>query len=151
MDIKSNLDYMPKVQFVKVHPDAILPSKNHTSDTGFDVYCVEDTVIPAHGSAVVPVGIKVGYIPSGYWFKVEGRSGLGFKHSLLPHPGIIDNEYRGDCGVKIYNFKYTDYAFKKGDRCAQFVFYINLDMELEWGTEAQSSARGEKGFGSSGK
>ena len=105
MDIKSNLDYMPKVQFVKVHPDAILPSKNHTSDTGFDVYCVEDTVIPAHGSAVVPVGIKVGYIPSGYWFKVEGRSGLGFKHSLLPHPGIIDNEYRGDCGVKIYNFK----------------------------------------------
>ena len=146
-----NLNYMPKVQFVKVHPEAKLPSKNHDSDTGFDVYAVEDVKIPARGSAVVPVGIKVGFIPGGYWFKVEARSGLGFKHSLQPHPGIIDNEYRGDCGIKIYNFSDTDYEFKKGDRCAQFVFYLNLALELEWGSEAKSSNRGEKGFGSSGK
>lgn len=146
-----NLNYMPKVQFIKIHTEAILPSKNHASDTGFDVYAVEDVVIPARGSAIVPVGIKVGYIPEGYWFKVEARSGLGFKHSLQPHPGIIDNEYRGDCGIKIYNFSDVNYNFKKGDRCAQFVFYLNLNLELEWGTEVKASARGEKGFGSSGK
>jgi|TARA_R110000868_G_scaffold243770_3_gene499793 dUTP pyrophosphatase len=146
-----DINYMPKVQFIKSHPDAILPSKNHASDTGFDVYAVEDITIPAKGSGVVPVGIKVGFIPEGYWFKVEGRSGLGFKHSLLPHPGIIDNEYRGDCGVKIYNFSDVDYNFKKGDRCAQFVFYLNLSLELEWGNTPQASNRGDKGFGSSGK
>ena len=142
---------MPKVQFIKVSPDAILPTKNHTSDTGFDLYATEEVVIPARGSGVVPVGIKVGYIPEGYWFKIEARSGLGFKHSLQPHPGIIDNEYRGDCGVKIYNFSDKEYTFKKGDRCAQIVFYLNLAVELEWGTEAKTSERGEKGFGSSGK
>jgi len=142
---------MPKVGFVKVHADAKLPTKNNQSDTGYDVYAVEDAVIPARGSAVVPVGIKVGFIPPGYWFKVEGRSGLGFKHSLMPHPGIIDNEYRGDCGVKLYNFSDVEYTVKKGDKCAQFVFYMNFNLDLEWLSEAKSSARGEKGFGSSGK
>ena len=91
-----NLDYMPNARFVKTHPDAQLPKKNNESDTGFDVFSVEEVTIPARSSAVVPVGLKVGYIPEGYWFKVEGRSGLGFKHGILPHPGIIDNGYRGD-------------------------------------------------------
>lgn len=145
-----NLDYMPKTKFVKTHPNAKLPTKNNASDTGFDVYAVEDTVIPPRGSAVVPIGLKVGYIPEGYWFKVEGRSGLGFKYGLLPHPGIIDNEYRGDCGVKLYNLTDTEYTVKAGDRCAQFVFYLNLNMELEFGN-TEASNRGEKGFGSSGK
>ena len=145
-----NLDFMPKVKFVKTHPDAKLPTKNNATDTGFDVYAVESVTIPARGSAVVPVGLKVGYIPEGYWFKVEGRSGLGFKHSLLPHPGIIDNEYRGDCGVKLYNLSDVEYTINKGDRCAQFVFYLNLNIELEFG-EVKASNRGDKGFGSSGQ
>lgn len=145
-----DLNYMPKVKFVKVSENAKLPVKNHKSDTGFDVYATEDVTLPAKGSAVVPVGIKVGYIPPGYWFKVESRSGLGFKNSLMAHPGIIDCEYRGDCGVKLYNFSDVDYVIKAGDRCAQFVFYLSLDIELEWGT-ASESGRGEKGFGSSGK
>lgn len=145
-----DLNYMPKVKFVKVSENAKLPVKNHKSDTGFDVYATEDVTLPAKGSAVVPVGIKVGYIPPGYWFKVESRSGLGFKNSLMAHPGIIDCEYRGDCGVKLYNFSDVDYVIKAGDRCAQFVFYLSLDIELEWGT-ALESGRGEKGFGSSGK
>lgn len=145
----TTIDYMPPVKFVKVAENAKLPTKNHESDTGHDMYATEDTVIPAKGSAVVPVGIKVGYIPPGYWFKIESRSGLGFKHSLMTHPGIVDCEYRGDCGVKLYNFSDTDYTIKAGDRCAQIVFYLNLSMKLEWG-QAEASDRGEKGFGSSG-
>lgn len=142
---------MPEVEFIKVHPDAQLPKKNNEDDTGFDLYCTEDVTVPARGSAVVPVGIKVGYIPPGYWFKIEARSGLGFKYSLHPHFGIIDNPYRGDCGVKIYNLSDSDYTFKKGDRPAQIVFYLNLDIKVKWGTEAKASSRGEKGFGSSGR
>jgi len=146
----SELDYMPTVKFAKITEDAILPTKNHKSDTGFDIYATETIVIPAKGSAVVPVGIKVAFIPPGYWFKIESRSGLGFKHSLMAHPGIVDCEYRGDCGVKLYNFSDIDYIIKAGDRCAQIVFYLNLDLTLEWG-KVEESVRGEKGFGSSGK
>jgi dUTP pyrophosphatase len=148
-----DLNYMPEVEFIKVHPDAILPSKapDHDSDTAYDLYCVEDTLIPARGSAVVPIGIKVGFIPEGYWFRVEAKSGLSFKHGLIPHPGVIDNGYRGDMGTKIYNLSDENYRFNKGDKVAQIAFYYNLIMKLKWGTEAKASVRGEGGFGSTGR
>lgn len=145
-----NIAYIPALRFEKTHPDAILPTKNHDSDTGYDVYCIEDKVIPARGSVVVAVGLKFADIPEGYWIRVESRSGLGFKHGIMAHPGIIDNGYRGDAGIKLYNLTDTDYAVKKGDRIAQFVVYMTLHMSVEEG-KVQETARGEKGFGSSGK
>ena len=139
-----------RLKFEKTHVDAVLPTKNHDNDTGMDVTCVEDFVIPARGSAVVGVGLKFAFIEPGYWVKVEGRSGLGFKHGIMPHPGIIDEGYRGDAGVKLYNMTDNDYEGKAGDRIAQFVVYANYPVEVTEGS-VEESARGEKGFGSSGK
>jgi len=138
------------LKFEKTHELAQLPTKNHSDDTGFDVYCVEDKLIPARGSAVVDVGLKFAHIPPGFWVRIEGRSGLGFKHGILPHPGIIDNAYRGTAGIKLYNLTDLDYNVKSGDRIAQFVMYENHNVIAVFG-EATETARGEKGFGSSGK
>jgi dUTP pyrophosphatase len=145
-----NLQYLPVLKFEKTHELAKLPQKNHDNDTGYDVFSVEDKVIPAHGSAVVNVGLKFAYIPEGYWIKVESRSGLGFKYGIMAHPGIIDNGYRGDAGVKLYNNTDTDYEIKTGDRIAQFVIYFNIHMPVEWGS-VEETTRGDKGFGSSGR
>ena len=138
------------VKFKKTNDKAVIPSKNNESDTGLDVASVEDKVIPARGSAVVDVGLKFAFIDLGFWVKVEGRSGLGFKHGIIPHPGIIDQGYRGDAGIKLYNNTDKDYEVKAGDRIAQFVVYRNYPVEISEG-EIIESARGEKGFGSSGK
>jgi len=149
-DIDPNLQFLPVLKFEKTNDLAKLPTKNHESDTGYDVYSIEDKVIPAKSSAVVGVGLKFAYIPEGYWIKVESRSGLGFKYGIMAHPGIIDCGYRGDAGVKLYNLTEVDYSVKIGDRIAQFVVYMNFSMPVEWG-KAEQSERGEKGFGSSGK
>jgi len=138
------------VKFKKTNDDAVIPSKNHDTDTGMDVTSIENKVIPARGSAVVDVGLKFAFIDHGFWVKVEGRSGLGFKHGIIPHPGIIDQGYRGDAGIKLYNFTDNDYEVKAGDRVAQFVIYKNYNVEVSEG-EIMESKRGEKGFGSSGK
>lgn len=138
------------LRFKKTNDKAVLPQKNHAEDTGLDVTSVQDVTIPARGSAVVDVGLKFAYIEPGYWVKVEGRSGLGFKHGIMPHPGIIDEGYRSDAGVKLYNLTDNDYHIKAGDRVAQFVIYRNYSVEVEEG-EIVDSERGEKGFGSSGK
>ncbi len=156
---KQHLVLNPTVKFVKTHPDAQLPSANNsdigTGDSGYDLVAVEDTLIPWSqrnpGSAVVPVGLKLAYIEPGYWFRIEPRSGLGFKHSIQPHLGVIDNGYRGDLGVKLYNFADTGYTVMKGDRIAQFVVYPLFHPVCEWVDEVTGSNRGEKGFGSSGK
>jgi len=139
-----------ELRFEKTNDSAVLPSKNHDNDTGLDVTSVEDTVIPAKGSAVVDVGLNFSYIEPDYWVKIEGRSGLGFKHGILPHPGIIDEGYRGNAGVKLYNLTDKDYEVKAGDRIAQFVVYANHPVVVSEGKVVDSD-RGEKGFGSSGK
>lgn len=149
-DIDPNIQFLPVLKFEKTSDLAKLPTKNHESDTGYDVYSIEDKIIPAKSSAVVSVGLKFAYIPEGYWVKVESRSGLGFKHGIMAHPGIIDCGYRGDAGIKLYNLTDKDYEVKSGDRIAQFVIYLNFSMPVEWG-KVEESERGEKGFGSSGK
>lgn len=138
------------IKFKKTNSLAKIPTKNNGSDTGFDVYSVESTVIPARGSNVVDVGLEFAFITPGFWVKVEGRSGLGFKHGISPHPGIIDNGYRGNAGIKLYNNTDTDYQVAVGDRIAQFVVYKNYDVTLLEGDVVESD-RGACGFGSSGK
>lgn len=149
------------IKFIKTHDNAILPTKAHNGDNCFDLYAVEDTVIPRSsygpvdevivGSAVVPIGITVGYISEGYGFVLRPKSGLGFKAGLQPHLGEIDNGYRGDCAVKMYNFSNKDYNYKKGDKVAQIKIEKIYDTKIEWTYEAEEAERGDSGFGSSGK
>jgi dUTP pyrophosphatase len=144
-----------KVLFYKTHPDAVLPERNHkeilTGDSGYDVTAIENTVIPAHGAAVVPVGLKLAYLPPGFWIRIESRSGLQFKHGLQAFNGIIDNQYRGDMGIRILNHTNIDYTVMKGDRVAQLVLYPLIALESDFIEEIHETQRGEKGFGSSGK
>lgn len=178
-----------KCTFKKTHDNAILPRRNNSSakdefgnllkvgDSGYDLFAVEDVVIPASsvashvdngtipmieedfecsdkikiGSAIVPIGLQLAYISPGYWFRIEARSGLGFKYGIQPHAGIVDNMYRGDTSVKLYNLTNVDYLVKAGDRIAQIIFYPLLEAQIEFADEISTTKRGEKGFGSSGK
>ena len=149
------------IKFVKTHPDAKLPTKAHNDDNCFDLYCVEDTNIKPSkrnpignveiASGVVPVGIKVAYITPGYGFVIKPKSGLGFKHNLQPHLGEVDNGYRGDCAVKMYNFGDKRYVFEKGDKVAQIKIEKVYDTTIKWADEVEEANRGDAGFGSSGK
>lgn len=154
------MDNKVVIKFVKTHDDAILPTKAHDGDNCFDLYAVEDTVIPCSsswigdvtvGNAVVPVGITVADITKGYGFVLRPKSGLGFKAGLQPHLGEIDNGYRGDCAVKMYNFSSKNYNFKKGDKVAQIKIEKIYNTKVEWAKKASKAKRGDAGFGSSGK
>lgn len=140
-----------ELKLVKTHPDAKLPSKAYVDDNCFDLYTVEDTLVPARGSAVVPVGLTCGYITPGYGFVIRPRSGLGFKYGVQPHLGEIDNGYRGDLAVKVYNFLDKDYTAVKGDRIAQIKIEKVWVTEVSFIDEIIPADRGDKGLGSSGK
>jgi dUTP pyrophosphatase len=138
-----------EIKFTKTNEDARIPTRNFDTDTGFDIYSVETIVIPARGSTVV--GLTFAYITPGYWIKIEGRSGLGFKYGITPHPGIIDQGYRGTAGIKLYNNTDTEYTVKRGERIAQLIVYRNYYVEMSEAENVEESERGAKGFGSSGK
>lgn len=142
------------IKFVKVHPLAVLPKYNHndpyTGDSGLDVTAVEKVIVPPKGFAIAPVGLKLGYITPGYWFRVEGRSGVGFKRHIFPHFGIIDCQYRGELGIKLYNFGTEEQIFNPGDRVAQFIVYPLVQADVSFIEEATETKRGDKRLGSSG-
>ncbi len=145
---------MVSIKFVKTHEDAVLPKANNggygVGDTGYDLTSVSDCVVYAGQSTVVPVGLRLAYISPGYWFRIEPRSGLGFKSSVQPHLGVIDNGYRGDLGVKLYNFhENKPLNVSAGDRIAQIVVYPLIQPEMSFAEDITTSERGDKGFGSS--
>ena len=156
MDIvhRQNLLLNPRVKFVKTHPGAQLPKANNseigTGDSGYDLTAVVGATIYAGYSTVIPVGLTLAYMEEGFWFRIEPRSGLGFKHGIQPHLGVIDNGYRGDLGVKLYNFGNDIYTVERGDRIAQFVVYPLIHPQCSWADEVIPTVRGGKGFGSSG-
>lgn len=144
----------PVLKFKKTHDAAVLPKANNSKpyfgDTGYDLTAVESVWLPPGTSKVVEVGLTLADITPGYWFKIEPRSGLGFKNSIQPHLGVIDNGYRGDLGVKLYNFHETkDLQVKPGDKIAQIVVYPLIQPDCEWSDEVTDSDRGDQGFGSS--
>lgn len=138
------------IKFKKTHPDAVLPSSNYPMDTGYDITAVEDTIIPSKGSNVVPTGIQVADVSPNIWYQVLPRSGMGFKHGIQPHLGVIDQPYRGDLAVKLYNFSDKDYSIKKGDRIAQLAFHSIIKPTTGWSDVVIETDRGAKGHGSSG-
>jgi dUTP pyrophosphatase len=141
----------PKIVFEKSHPNALLPKKAYEHDAGLDLFSIEDIIIPAKGTSNVNIGLKLAFLDEGYWFKIESRSGLAFKHDIIAFQGVIDNNYRGNIGVKLFNFSDKDYQVKAGDRVAQIViYYENNDFSIEWGKVINTN-RGNGGFGSSGK
>lgn len=144
------------IKYIKTHPDALLPVRKHddlaSGDTGYDVAAVEDTLIPARSSTLVPSGITLADVPPGIWIRIESRSGLAFKHNVHAFNGIIDNNYRGDLGVKLINHSDIDYQVKKGDRIAQLVLYpLVVVLRSEWAESITTTDRGSNGFGSTGR
>lgn len=141
------------VKLLKTHPDAQLPVANNkesgTGDTGYDLVAVEDRYVDARGTSTVPVGLTLADITPGYWIRIEPRSGLGFKHNIQPHLGVIDNGYRGDLAVKLYNFGDTGYHVTKGDKIAQLVVYELFQPRFEFTESVTDTVRGASGFGSS--
>ncbi len=144
-----------EIKFKPTHEKSQLPATHLetplTGNSGYDLMCVEEVTIPGRSDGIVKTGIQVAYITPGYWFRIEPRSGLGFKNGLQPHLGVIDEPYRGDLGVKIYNFSDQPYTFKVGDKCAQMVVYELIQPNISWADEVEQTARGANGFGSSGR
>lgn len=92
-------------------------------------------------------------IPPGHFGMVVARSGLAFKHQikLINDVGIIDEDYRGDIGIRLINEGEDPYLIEVGDRVAQLIIIPYIQAELEYVDELEGTERGTRGFGSSGK
>lgn len=150
------LNYVPKqiLGYTKLNPDAIDPSYNYISDSGFDLYSTEEIVVNPLGRALVPTGLAFD-IKDGYEIQVRSKSGLAINQGLfvLNSPGTVDSGYLGEVKVIIFNTNSEQVTIKKGMKIAQAVLcpvingkYVDLELKKDLGQKD----RGDNGFGSTG-
>ena len=142
---------------IKLDEGAKMPTKAYNTDAGFDIYSREDKVVPAKGSAIFDTGVHIELpklqicdqilLTAGM---LKSKSGLNVNHNITSE-GVIDISYSGSIVVKLYNLGDKDYEVKKGEKISQLCIVPIIPVELELVDELVGGARGNNGFGSSGR
>lgn len=142
-----------ELPIAKLNGEAVLPSRAHEGDAGLDLYACEAAHIGPGERWSIGTGIAV-EIPDGHAGLVLPRSGLAKRHgiSLVNGPGLIDSGYRGEIRVLLLNTDPAEvFRVEPGDRIAQLVLTPVVLAEPVEAEALADSARGDGGFGSSGR
>ena len=145
------------LNFKKLSPTAITPTKAHTTDAGFDLYTDEEVILKYGETAAIKTNIAI-ELPEGYVADVRPRSGLTLNTGLRVHYGTVDAGYRDGVSVISENgHNYHSYLKKqmfikipKGMKIAQLVILPIPEITLQEVEELSDSDRGVNGFGSTG-
>jgi dUTP diphosphatase len=142
-----------KLRFARLAEDAVLPTRAHDGDAGLDLYALEAAHLGPGERWSVRTGVAV-EIPEGHAGLVLPRSGLAREHgiALVNSPGLIDSGYRGEITVLLLNTDPAEvYRVTPGDRIAQLLVVPVTSAEPVEAEALAESARGDGGFGSSGR
>lgn len=142
------------------------PTRAHEDDAGLDLYARETLTIYPYGEAEYDAltrrsrkltncasfdtGVHM-EIPSGYFGKIESKSGLNVKHNIVSCGGVVDCGYTGSIVVKLYNLGTEPYTFHAGDKISQIIIQPYIAPELELVDVLDVTERADSGFGSTGK
>ena len=86
-----------------------------------------------------------------YEVQIRPRSGLANDHFVFCHFGTIDQQYKGELKINLYNFSNKPFIVEHGMRIAQMVVnLVVLPDKLVEVTGLTASSRGTQGYGSTG-
>ena len=142
------------IRFVKIHKDAVKPTKGHRTDACYDLYSVEeDFYLKPRERTLIKIGLII-EIPEGFEGQIRPRSGNANTKGLMVvnSPGTIDSGYRGEIRVILYNSDDMGHRISKGSKIAQLAIkkvydFKFIEVEID---DLDKSDRGEGGFGSTG-
>ncbi|XP_077375498.1 deoxyuridine 5'-triphosphate nucleotidohydrolase, mitochondrial [Festucalex cinctus] len=137
------------LRFAKLSEHATTPTRGSTKAAGYDLYSAYDYSIDPMDKAIVKTDIQIA-VPHGCYGRVAPRSGLAAKHFIDVGAGVIDEDYRGNVGVVLFNFSKQTFEVRKGDRVAQLVCERIAYPELVEQETLEDTERGAGGFGSTG-
>ena len=133
----------------KLSPLAKLPQRAHPTDAGADLFALERTVLPPRAITGVRTGVAV-ELPKNTAGIIWGKSSVESK-GIKAMAGLVDEPYRGELLVCMYNLNDTEFVFEAGQKVAQLVVLPVLYPAFEEVKELSETERGEGRFGSTGK
>jgi len=129
--------------------DVKTPGYAHDEDAGLDFYSAEDHILKPMEEKAISTGVKIA-IPQGYVGLVWDRSGLASNNSLHVMGGVIDSSYRGEVCIILKNLGKEDFEIKKNMKIAQLLIQPIVAAKIKEAINLDDTARGERGFGSTG-
>ena len=145
---------MPKIAVKKLDENAVLPTYGSEFSAGADLYalCDEELIFAPSETKLVRTGLAM-EIPVGYAGLIYARSGLASKRGLAPanKVGVVDSDYRGEIMVALHNHSGVEQRVAPRERIAQLVIAPFLKGEFFEAETLSDTARGEGGFGSTGR
>ncbi|MBQ3549087.1 MAG: dUTP diphosphatase [Oscillospiraceae bacterium] len=139
----------------KIGTEIPVPSFATVGSAAMDLRaCIdEDVTIAAGARAIIPTGIAIALPCADYVALICARSGLASKFgiTMANGVGVIDSDYRGELKAALFNSSDTDYTIHNGDRIAQLMVLPVVQPTLHLVEELDETARGEGGFGSTGR
>ena len=148
------MDESLEVMVARTDDGARLPTRGSEYAAGWDLYALEEYVVPFRKSVKLRTGLRVA-IPVGYEGQVRARSSLGSKGLILPHSiGTIDADYRGELFVLMtWIGEGESYRVNAGERIAQLLISPIPEVSFKEVSieELGDTKRGDGGFGSTGR
>jgi dUTP pyrophosphatase len=145
---------VPVVKIRRLRRTSTLPHYQTDQAAGFDLMADLDAVlmIEPRQRRAVPSGIAI-EIPPGFEGQVRARSGRAIAEglALVNSPGTIDCDYRGEIKVILINLGEAPILIRPGDRIAQIVIAPVAHAQLIEVEQLVPSARGDGGFGHTGR
>lgn len=135
----------------------IKPEYKTEYSAGMDIYLQEDVTLVIGADNVIHLGFAA-EVPEGYAAILLPRSSAGMKGiSLRNTAGVIDSDYRGEWIAHIVvdqnqdNALLDEWHYKRGDRIIQCLIVPVKKVDIELTESISVTARGDGGFGSTGK
>jgi dUTP pyrophosphatase len=137
------------LRYVNLTGNALPPSRESSRATGLDLRSAHVVLIPASGNGLITTDLAI-QLPSGCYGRIAPRSALALQHNIDVGGGVIDEDYRGNLCVILFNHSDRPFQIHKGDRVAQLIcekiFYPDI-LEVK---ELDNTERDVRGFGSTG-
>ncbi|MDZ3824622.1 MAG: dUTP diphosphatase [Pseudoxanthomonas sp.] len=132
-----------------------LPAYATPGSAGMDLRACLDAplALPPGGSALVATGLAIHIGDPALCAVILPRSGLGHRHGIVLGnlTGLIDADYQGPLMVSLWNRSDAAYTVEPGERIAQLVVLPVRQVRFDVVDAFAASARGEGGFGHTGR
>jgi dUTPase len=161
-------DDVPVFKFAVVDgldPAVFMPTKQHDTDTGWDVSAAADISFKIFDRILIPLGIRM-FAPSGWWMELRPRSSSFAKKYLHTLYGVVDETYENQLFFACQYIPPNDIRtsccdtlkISKGERIGQLIPYRREIIKVENISNEdfdklckdRGGKRGTGGFGSTG-
>lgn len=121
-DVYNQIQPKLDLKYRKDHSTAVDPFYNYDSDSGFDLFSVEEVQFLPFERKLVSTGLFFD-IPENYEIQVRTKSGLAINQGLivLNSPGTVDQGYTGEIKVILMNMNNYSITIDQGQKIAQAV------------------------------